>query len=201
MSRMARMGCTLVLLILISSNFALAQHRGGRTPSAGQPSPGATDSEELKDFKRAVALQASPDQMKQFKEMTQSTEAARKAAQDLAQLAGNASGPDLFHKTDSLNNALDEAQSDNLKFVQSLSEAQKSGLKDAIKKLEKSQSALTKENKDLTRKLERPGIDGRRVLDVAGKLDKVLGDFQTRQLALGPQMGIQSGTQTSTQTN
>jgi hypothetical protein len=190
MNRTVKIGCMLVLLV--SSYIGLAQHRGGRTTTAEQPSPGATDSEELKDFKRAVALQASPDQIKQFKEMVESTEAARKAAQDLAQLAVNANGPDLFHKTDTLNTALDEAQSANLKFVQSLSEAQKSGLKDVIKKLEKSQSALTKENKDLMWSLQRPRLDDKHLLDVAGKLDKVLGDFQARQFALGPEMGIQS---------
>lgn len=169
----------------------LAQRRGGHGTSAGRPSAGGSNTDDLKDFKRAVALQASPDQMKQFNKLTKSTQAARQGAHDLVQLAGNTSRPDLFRNTSPLTSALQEAEADNEKFVQSFSEAQKSGLKDATKKLKKSHSELTKQSKALTRGLERPGTDGKQIVNVAEKLDRALGDLQTRQLAIGHQMGIQ----------
>lgn len=129
--------------------------------------------------------------MKQFNKLTRSTQAARQGAHDLVQLAGNTSKPDLFRNTSPLTSALQEAEADNEKFVQSFSEAQKSGLKDATKKLKKSHSDLTKQSKALTRGLERPGIDGKQIVNAAEKLDKALADFQTKQLAIGHQMGIQ----------
>jgi hypothetical protein len=61
----------------------------------------------LKDFKRAVALQATPDQVVQFQRLTKSTQAARKSAQDIQQLAANQ--PDLFRHPNPLTSAVEEA--------------------------------------------------------------------------------------------
>ena len=69
------------------------------------------------DFKRAVALQANPIQVIQFQRLTKSTWAARKGAQDLLQLAEDASKPDLFHSTKPLTSEVEEAQTDNEKFL------------------------------------------------------------------------------------
>ena len=69
---------------------------------------------------------------------------------------------------------------------------QKSGLKEITKKLDKANSDVTKGNKALTRDLERSQIADQQISGVAEKLDKALGDLQTRQLAIAKEMGIQS---------
>ena len=76
--------------------------------------------------------------------------------------------------------------------MQTFSAPQKSGLKDITKKLDKANSDVTKGSKALTRDLERSQIAGQQISGVAEKLDKALGDLQTRQLAIAKEMGIQS---------
>jgi hypothetical protein len=189
-NRLTWLVCGIVLLM--NPHILLAQHRGGHGVGTARAPAGVSSTDDLKDFKRAVALQASPDQVIQFQRLTKSTQAARKSAQDLLQLAENASKPDLVHSTDPLASALEEAQTDNENFLQSFSAAQKSGLKDLTKKLGKANSDVTKRSKALTRNLERSRIAGEQISGVAERLDKALSDFQARQLAIGSEMGIQS---------
>lgn len=178
------------ILLLMSPDALLAQHRGGHGAGAGPPATGVSN-DDLKDFKRAVALQATPDQVIQFQGLTKSTEAAQKGAQDLLQLAEDASKPALFHSTSPLTSAVVKAQTDNEAFLQSFSAVQKSGLKHVTKKLGKANSDVTKQGKALTRGLGHSGIDGKHIAGVAEKLDKALSDFQAKQLAVGTEMGIQ----------
>jgi hypothetical protein len=190
-NRLAWLVCGIVLLM--SPHTLLAQRRGGRGAGAGRGSTGgASGTDDLKDFKRAVALQASPDQVAQFQRAAKSTEAARKSAQDLLQLAENTSKPDLVHDTSSLTSAVEEAQTDNEQFLRSFSEIQKSGLKDVTKKLGKANSDMTKQNKALTREQGHSVIEGKQVAGVVEKLDRALKDFQNEQLAVGNEMGIES---------
>jgi len=179
------------MALLMSPRALLAQRRGGQGGGPGRPPVGVSNTDDLKDFKRAVALQATPDQRIQFQRLTKSTKAARKGAQALLQLAEDASKPDLFQSTNPLTSAVEEAQTDNEKFLQSFSVVQKSELKDVTKKLGKANSDVTKQGKALTRGLGHSGIDGKHIAGVAEKLDKALRDFQAKQLAVGTEMGIQ----------
>ena len=189
MKRLLWLVCGIALLTTPCA--LLAQHRGGHGGGTTRAAGGST-TDDLKDFKRAIALQASPDQVTQFRRLTESTQVARKSAQDLLKLAENASKTDLLRSTDDLAGALDKAQTDNQHFLQSFSDAQKSGLKEITKKLDKANSDVTKRSKALARDLERSRIAGQQISGVAEKLDKALSDFQTRQLAIGNEMGIQS---------
>jgi hypothetical protein len=188
-NRLTWLVCGIVLLM--GSHTLLAQRRGGNGAGAGRGPTGVSNTDDLKDFKRAVALQATPDQIIQFQRLTKSTQAARKGAQDLLQLAGNTSKLDLFHHVNPLTSAVEEAQTDNGQFLQSFSAMQKSGLKNVTKKLGKADSDVTKQSKALTRGLGHSGIDGKQIAGVVEKLDKALSDFQTKQLAVGSEMGIQ----------
>ena len=190
MNRLLWLVCGIVLLM--NPYALLAQHRGGHGAGTTRAPGGASSTDDLKDFKRAIALHASPDQMVQFRRLTESTQIARKNAQDLLKLAENTSKTDLFRSTDQLAVALDRAQTDNQHFLQSFSDAQKSGLKDITRKLGKANSDLTKRSKALTRDLEHSRITGQQISGTAEKLDKALSDFQARQLAIGSEMGIQS---------
>jgi hypothetical protein len=190
MNRLMWLVCGIVLLM--HPHTLLAQRRGGHGAGTARAPAGVSSTDDLKDFKRAVALQASPDQVVQFRRLTESTQVARKSAQDLLKLAENASETDLFRSTHPLASALEIAQTDNQNFLQSLSAVQKSGLKEVTKKLGKANSDVTKRNQALTRDLERSRIAGQQISGVAEKLDKALSDLQARQLAIGTEMGIQS---------
>jgi ribonuclease D len=144
----------------------------------------------MKDFNRAIALQATPDQVAQFQQLTKSTEAVRNEAQNLIQLAENANKPDSSRYAD-LNDAIEEAQRNNRQFVRSFSAPQQSGLKPLTKKLTKADSDVSKQSKALTQELGRSEIDGKKIANVVEKLDKALTGFQAEQLDIGKEMGIQ----------
>ena len=54
----------------------------------------------MTDFNRAIALQATPDQIAQFQQLNKSTEAASKQAQNLIQPSENATRPNSSRYAD-----------------------------------------------------------------------------------------------------
>jgi len=138
-----------------------------------------------------VALQATPEQTAQFQRWSASTQAARKRAQDFLRVSSNPGNPELSRYADPLANELVEAQSENDKFLKSFSKQQQSGLKKIAKKLQKADSEITSQSKSLNQQLERGGTAGKQIVSTAEKLDKALGDFQSGQLAIATEMGIQ----------
>ena len=173
-------------LVLLMPVALPAQHHGqaGGVSSGGRSSTGKSDSDDLRDFKRAVALQASPDQAALFHEVAKSTEAARKSAQDFLQLAhaGTADSSRLHDLSD----AVAEAQSQNQKFLLTFGAAQKSLLKDLTKKMGKADTEITKQNK----LLGQTGNDGKQSAEAVEKIDKALGELLDRQATLKSEMGI-----------
>jgi hypothetical protein len=75
--RLTRLVCGIVLLM--STRTLLAQRRGGHGAGSGRPPTGLSNTDDLKDFKRAIALQVTPDQVIQFQRLTKSTQADQKA--------------------------------------------------------------------------------------------------------------------------
>jgi len=181
--------CQIVLLMCPST--LLAQREGH---SAGRPSTGASNPtpnpSDLTDFNRAIALQATPDQIAQFQQLNKSTETASKQAQNLIEPSKNASTPTSSRYTD-LTDAVDEAQTNIQHFAGSFSAAQQSGLKPQIKKLSKADSDISKQSKALAQELERSQINDKKLVDVTEKLDKALTGFRTELIDLGKEMGIQ----------
>jgi hypothetical protein len=182
--------CDIIILVI---PCALLAQRGGHGAGAGHPPAGPSDpapNSDMREFNRAIALQATSDQAARFQQLTKSTEAARKKARNLIQLAANANKPDSSHYSD-LNDAVEEARNHNRQFVGSFSTPQQSGLKPLTKKLDKADADLSKQSKTLTQELGRSQINGKKIADVAGKLDKALAGFQSEQLEIGREMGIQ----------
>ena|SRR5271163_3889322 len=181
------------ITLLASPSMLLAQH-GGRGTTAGPTSttaPNPTPNSDISDFNRAVALQASPDQITEFRQLTKSTDAARKDAQSLIQLSQNASKPDSSRYAE-LNDAVDEARNTNQQFMKSLSASQQSALKPQTKKLAKADADVSKQSKVLAHELGRSEVDNKKIADVVEKLDNALTGFQTEQIDIGKEMGIPS---------
>ena len=187
---------SLGMVLLSCSHDALGQHGGhggGRRGTPGGTASSGTSDTSLQDFNQALAVQATPDQVSQFQALAKSTEAARKQAQDLLQLAEKATNPaDFSQQTAALKDAVEDAQGGNKYFVKSFSKSQKSGLKELTKKLEKVDSEVAKQKKALDQQLGRPKREGEAIASAAGKLEKALAEFQTQQLSLGKEMGIQT---------
>jgi hypothetical protein len=187
---------TLGIVLLFCSHELLAQH-GGHSGGRGSGAPrstgtGGSTNSSLQDFNHALAVQATPDQVSQFQTMAKSTAAARKQAQDLLQLAAKANRvADFSKQTTALKDALEDAQGGNKYFVKSFSKSQKSGLKELTKKLEKADSEVAKQRKALDQQLGRTKGESAAIAGTADKLEKALTEFQTQQLSLGKEMGIE----------
>ena len=187
---------TLGIVLLFCSHELLAQHgghgggRGGGAPRS--TGTGGSTNSSLQDFNHALAVQATPDQVTQFQTLAKSTAAARKQAQELLQLAAKADRTADFSKqTTALKDALEDAQGGNKYFVKSFSKSQKSGLKELTKKLEKADSEVAKQRKALDQQLGRTKGESAAIAGTADKLEKALTEFQTQQLSLGKEMGIE----------
>jgi hypothetical protein len=184
-------------LALIGAQYAVAQHGGGHHHSGGGSLSGPTadtKNDDLKGFERAVALQATPDQVAQFQRLSAGTQLARERTQHLLQLSAAGNKPNWINSTYPLTNDLLETQADNEKFLQSFSKEQESGLKKFTKKMRKIDSEITTHSKTLSQQLERATQDDQQIVAVLQKLDKSLADFQSEHLAIAAEMGIQGPT-------
>jgi len=185
-------------LLLLSASTLLAQHGGhGGGGRRGSPGAGSADTSDagLADFNRALAVQATTDQISHFPQLTKSTEAARKLAQDCSGLSGKAdSATEFSRRTAALKEAVEEAQGSNQDFVKSFTKSQKAGLKELTKKLEKADSEVGKLWKDLERQLGGAKAVTEAIALTADKLEKALEEFQSQEIEVGKEMGITAAT-------
>jgi hypothetical protein len=195
MSVNRRLVPAVAILIVVSASTLQAQHGGHGGGGGGRRgSPGAsadTSDAGLVDFNRALAVQATSDQASHFPGLTKNTEAARNLAKDFSGLSGQAgSVTDFSRRTAALKEAVEEAQGSNQDFVKSFTKSQKAGLKELTKKLEKADSEVTKQWKDLEKQLGGAKAVSEGIAGTADKLEKALEEFQSQQIELGKEMGI-----------
>jgi exonuclease VII small subunit len=179
--------CSAVLILPLSVR-AQRHGGGGGSPSMGGLSSysrpdGVDEGDSLKDFHRAVALQATGQQIAEFQEMIKATT----AAQDKLRAFSAADGRSVA--VSSLDPVFADARTRNRKFQDGFSDAQKSGLREIMKRLEKADADLDQELKRFDQGLqaEAPTAD---LSSRASGLDKALADFSSEQLALGREMSI-----------
>lgn len=188
------------IVLLAGPTSAVAQHGGGggggrgmgggSGVSAGRPD-GVSERDDLKDFHRALALQATPEQIAAFRKIAQYTQAARDQLQSfLESLQKAVSAPPLTERSAAVDEALAGARAGNQNFLTSFSDAQKSGLQDLTKKLAKSDSELDKQSKLLDEAGKSVASAAELLSSAAAALEKELAVFQNEQLALGREMGI-----------
>jgi len=189
-------------IVVLISQSAIAQYGGGgghRHGGGSSPSGPTADTKngDLKGFERAVALQATPDQISQFQRLTASTQVARKRAQELLELSAKGNKLNWINSTYPLTNGLEETQSESDKFLGSFSKEQEDGLKKLAKKLRKSDSEVGSQSKTLSQDVERQSDE--HIIAALQKLEKALADFQSQQLAIAAEMGIQDPAQSRSQ--
>jgi len=171
---------------------AIAQRHGGGIgggiPGGSNRPTGVDEKDSLKDFHRALAVQATSQQIAEFQAMLKSTESAQAALRALLQPhveSGAASSPNH----EALDKALQTARDENKAFQAGFSTAQKSGLKDIIKRVSKSESELEQQERRLDQNIDGHAAKSEIAANGDG-LDKALTEFHVQQLALGQEMSI-----------
>jgi hypothetical protein len=163
---------------------------GGSGISVGRPD-GVSEKDDLKDFHRALALQATPEQIAAFRKVAQYTQTAGDQLQSFREaLRKGMSSPPIAERAAAVSKGLARARAGNQNFLTSFSDAQKSGLQDLTKKLAKSESELDKQSKLLDEAGKNASSATEPLASAAAALEKELGVFQNEQLALGREMGI-----------
>jgi hypothetical protein len=181
------------LSLLTGTQSALAQQGGGGGgmgggsgggSGAGRPS-GVSERDDLRNFHRAMALQATAQQSALFNTAIQDVESASAQLQAFRASAQKVPPAPAVPMHD----LIERVRSSNQSFVASFSTAQKSGLKDILKKLAKEDSELAKQAQAFDQGLQsaKPASDQ---VNSASSLEKALTSFQTQQLALATEMSI-----------
>jgi hypothetical protein len=189
----------LVTTLLACSSVVFAQRGGGRVGgglaggtglSQGNRASGIDEKDDLKDFHEVLAVQATSQQIIDYVAMLKSTTAASEQLQSLvAQLNKENNAPEIGTRSAALAQAIENALSENKKFLDGFSDAQKSGLKEITKRLVKMDSELAQQAKGLDQATEAKAA-GPQIASSAQGLEHALTNFQHAQLDLGEEMSI-----------
>lgn len=194
--------------LLVYPCAVIAQHGGGGgghvggsaagsgAMGSGGKATGVPDKDDLKDFHEVLAVQATSQQVIEYTAMLKSTEAAGGELKTLLEQLSkenSASGPTSH--TSALDQALERARAENKKFLDKLSEPQKSGLKEICKRLIKADVDLAQQAKELDDRSGDPKsgdakLPAPTVASSAQGLEHALASFQSLQLDLGTEMSI-----------
>jgi hypothetical protein len=184
----------LAIALAVAPGKLLAQHGGGggRGMSAGGPNrpSGVGTKDDLQDFHRLVALQATPEQKAMFVRVLQDGQEASQQLKALRDRLQQPASADLPEGASHLDQAIEKAHTSNQGFVASFSPAQKSGLKDITKKLLKTDLNLARQTRDLSQAIQLAGAVNERALNSLAEIEKMLADFQSGQQLLAGEMSI-----------
>lgn len=177
---------------------AAAQRHGGAGGTTGQGGlhtygrpDGVDEKDDLKDFHQALALQATSQQIAEYKKLVKSTEDAKDQLHALLEhFDKQEPEAELVSRGTALRQSLENARGDSKTFVEGFSPAQKSGLKDLTKRLAKADSDLEQEDRTLDAGLQDAKAAASEISARATTLEKALAEFENQQLALGRQMSI-----------
>lgn len=167
---------------------------GGGGLSGGGKATGLDEKDDLKSFHAALAMQATAQQIVDFNLMLKSTEAAAAELRALREEAAKQNNaPELASRDKSFGQALDTARTRNKKFLDGLSERQKSGLKELVKKLSKTDADLAQQAKALDDQFEGVRQPGLQIAGSAQGLEGTLTIFHSQQIELGEEMSVAGG--------
>ncbi len=189
----------LAAALLASPSAVLAQRGagGGHTGGGGGLSGGTgratglDEKDELKDFHLALAIQATSQQIVAYNLMMKSTDSATTELQSFVEHLGDPhTRSEIASRGASLDLAIESARAENRKFLGGLSEQQKSGLKEIIKKLSKADSDLEQQAKILSLGIANANAVGPAMGASAQNSGLALTSFRSLQLGLGEEMSI-----------
>lgn len=193
-----------ILLTLCGAHLAIAQRgaggMGGGLSGAGGlsgksgPASGIDTKDDLRGYHEALALQATTSQIAEFNSMLKDTEAAISGLHSfLDPSSTNKDAGGMKAGGVAVTRSIEEARAANSKFLDHLSDRQKAGLREIIKKLAKADSDLAQHAKALDSQLSDSKPAPEQLSASAQSLQAALANFRDDQLSLGGQMSIGSG--------
>jgi len=192
----------LAAMLLVYPCGMMAQHGGGGGTGGGSAgggglsggggrATGVSEKDELKDFREVLAVQATSQQIVQYAAMVKSSEVASAELRSFQErLDKEKSGSELVSRGATVDQALERARIENKKFLDGLSERQKSGLKEITKKLTKADSDLEQQAKVLDQVVADAKSVLQQIAGSAQSLDHTLTSFRSQQADLGTEMSI-----------
>jgi len=163
---------------------------GGGGLSGGNRATGIDTKDDLRDFHQIMAVQASREQRTAFATMVKATEAASAELQRFVAQLGKGNNPaEVANRDKGLEDTVEIARTLNKRFLEGFSEAQKSGLKEVIKRLGKADSEVAQVAKALDQEVE-ANAAGTQMASSAQSLQHALENFQREQALLGEEMSI-----------
>jgi hypothetical protein len=182
-----------LFLFLPAAGVAQQPGRHGSNPNHGTSATPPAEDSDTATFTRAIAGQATEEQVARFLAMTKSTETARQQAKDIGRQGATANNSEeLISRAATLQLSVDQALSDTSKFRRSFTDAQAATLKAPAKKLAKSEVGVSKSAKNLSHQLEEIPPDPGRVLTAVAHVERALEALQSEQGNLAKPMGITS---------
>jgi hypothetical protein len=170
---------------------------GGGLSGGGGPGSGLDVKDDLKDFHETLALQATSQQVIDYKAMIAATDHAAAELKSFLTVVNEANSATLAAQDKNLIQAFQLALTSNANFLQKLSDRQKNGLKETIKKLDKSESEVAQQSKALDLEVEAAKSGGPQIATSAQNIERSLATFRSQQIDLGGEMsmGASSGDQ------
>ncbi len=164
---------------------------GGEGLSSTGRATGVDAKDDLKDFHEVLAVQATGQQIVEYAVMIKSTEAANAELRTfLEQLAIESGVPELAGRSAAVEQAIEKARTENKQFLDGLSELQKSGLKEIIKRLTKADADLAQQAKALNLEVNNKKSAAQQIAASTQSLERELASFKSQQLGLGEEMSI-----------
>ncbi len=164
---------------------------GGGLSGSGGIATGLSENDDLKDFHLALAVQASGAQIAAYNLMIKSSDAANSALQTfVGELNKQDSAFEVATLAAPLSQSIAAARTENKKFLDALSEQQKSGLKEIIKRLAKADSDLEQQARPLNLITGDAKAVAQPIALAAQNVGVALTSFRSQQVGLGEEMSI-----------
>jgi hypothetical protein len=161
---------------------------GGGLSGTGRPT-GVDAKDDLRDFHTALAVQATKPQTSLYFAMLRSTEAAMA---ELHALLDGGPPTDFASRAGNVANTIDAARAGNKSFLDTLSEAQKTGLREETRRLLKADAELEQQSRIFSAQIEAKQTTGN-VASSGTALEATITAFHARQIELGQGMDIAAG--------
>lgn len=170
-------------------------HIGGGTAGGGAMGEGGAGTgldvkDDLKGFHEALALQASTQQIVKYNLMVKSTESASAELRAFVEQVAKDNRASVADRDKSFEQALEKARTESATFMQGLSDRQKAGLRETIKRLAKADSDLALQAKAMSLEVGDTKADAQQIANSAQNLDRTLTSFHSQQLELGEEMSV-----------
>jgi len=185
-----------VCSILLLPNIAKAQHHGGHgmgggvSGASGRPT-GVDEKDTLKDFHRALAVQATSEQIAEFQMLAKDSAAAQASFETFLQRESKANaGSKRDVAVAEIDKLLQQFRTDSHTFIDGFSPVQKSELKELLKKLGKAGSELEIDQQKFDEGAQEKNGGRADAGARAENLSKSVTDFWNQELAVGREMGI-----------